>query len=43
MDCLIQSIKIEPWNWSAWLKLASCIEGPEEVGQTKWTHLSAVN
>lgn len=31
MDLLVSSVKLEPYNWSAWLKLAACIDGPEEV------------
>ncbi|KAK4048976.1 Anaphase-promoting complex subunit 8 [Microbotryomycetes sp. JL221] len=31
MDLLIKSVGIEPWNWSAWLRLASCVEGPDEL------------
>lgn len=31
LDLLVQSVKLEPYNWSAWAKIASCLEGPEEV------------
>ncbi|KAM0791842.1 hypothetical protein ACM66B_004099 [Microbotryomycetes sp. NB124-2] len=31
MDALIKSVTLEPWNWSAWLRLASCINGPDEL------------
>ncbi|SCV73471.1 BQ2448_7397 [Microbotryum intermedium] len=34
MDHLVQSVKLEPYNWSAWLKLASCLDGPEELEAT---------
>ncbi|KAK4046940.1 Anaphase-promoting complex subunit 8 [Microbotryomycetes sp. JL201] len=38
MDALIKSVTLEPWNWSAWLKLASCIDGPDEL-ETVIQHL----
>lgn len=31
MDTLVSSVKLQPYNWTAWLKIATCIEGPEEV------------
>ncbi|KDE09842.1 hypothetical protein MVLG_00240 [Microbotryum lychnidis-dioicae p1A1 Lamole] len=34
MDHLVHSVKLEPYNWSAWLKLASCLDGPEELEAT---------
>ncbi|KAI5478692.1 hypothetical protein MNV49_004719 [Pseudohyphozyma bogoriensis] len=32
LDLLTKSVTLEPYNWAAWLKLASCIDGPEELG-----------
>ncbi|GAA5915775.1 anaphase promoting complex subunit CDC23 [Sporobolomyces salmoneus] len=34
LDLLVQSVKLEPYNWSAWVKIASCLEGPEELEAT---------
>ncbi|ORY50685.1 hypothetical protein BCR35DRAFT_327247 [Leucosporidium creatinivorum] len=34
MDTLVSSVKLQPYNWTAWLKIASCIEGPEELEAT---------
>ncbi|KAM0747566.1 TPR-like protein [Meredithblackwellia eburnea MCA 4105] len=31
MEILVQSVNLEPYNWSAWLKLASVLDGPEEL------------
>lgn len=31
MDALVASVKLVPYNWSAWLKLAACLDGAEEV------------
>lgn len=31
MELLLSSVKLTPYNWSAWLKLASCLDGTEEV------------
>lgn len=31
MEALVASVKLVPYNWSAWLKLATCLEGAEEV------------
>lgn len=33
MDTLVSSVKLQPYNWTAWLKIANCIEGPEEVSR----------
>ncbi|GAA5881458.1 hypothetical protein JCM16303_005661 [Sporobolomyces ruberrimus] len=34
LDLLVQSVALEPYNWSAWVKIASCLEGPEELEAT---------
>ncbi|GAA5953750.1 hypothetical protein JCM3765_006957 [Sporobolomyces pararoseus] len=34
LDLLVQSVKLEPYNWSAWLKISNCLEGPEELQAT---------
>ncbi|KAF8590891.1 cell division control protein 23 [Ramaria rubella] len=40
LECLIRSINLYPWNWSAWLQLSACLEDQEEyVGIHK--HLPA--
>lgn len=31
MEALVASVKLAPYNWSAWLKIAGCLDGPEEV------------
>nr|GFD56895.1 hypothetical protein [Tanacetum cinerariifolium] len=31
MQWLLRSVNLNPWNWSAWLELASLIEGPEQL------------
>ena len=31
MEALLEAAKLEPNCWSIWLKLATCIDGPEEV------------
>ena len=31
MELLLESVKLVPYNWSAWLKLTTCLEGSEEV------------
>jgi anaphase-promoting complex subunit 8 len=35
LECLITSLTIYPWNWSAWLQLSACLEDPEEVSFEK--------
>lgn len=32
LETLVNSVRAEPYNWSAWLKIAECLDGPEEVG-----------
>lgn len=34
MQWLLRSVNLNPWNWSAWLELASLIEGPEQLDDT---------
>ncbi|GAA6017803.1 hypothetical protein JCM11491_004625 [Sporobolomyces phaffii] len=34
LDLLVQSVKLESYNWSAWVKIATCLEGPEELEAT---------
>ncbi|KAL8280147.1 hypothetical protein RQP46_007477 [Phenoliferia psychrophenolica] len=31
IELLLESVKLVPYNWSAWLKLTSCLEGQEEL------------
>lgn len=31
LETLVNSVRAEPYNWSAWLKIAECLDGPEEV------------
>ncbi|PRQ75797.1 hypothetical protein AAT19DRAFT_12819 [Rhodotorula toruloides] len=31
---LVNSVKLEPYNWSAWRKIAECLDGPEELEAT---------
>jgi len=31
LEVLVSSVVRVPWNWSAWLKIAECLDGPEEV------------
>lgn len=40
MDALAASVKLVPYNWSAWLKLAACLEGSEEVQSSHPIRLS---
>ena len=40
-DALIASVKLEPYNWSAWQKLAQCIEGLDEVSVPSGRHITA--
>lgn len=34
MQWLLRSVNLNPWNWSAWLELASLIENPEQLDDT---------
>ncbi|GAA5887104.1 hypothetical protein JCM5296_001595 [Sporobolomyces johnsonii] len=34
LETLVQSVKLEPYNWSAWVKIAACLDGPEELEAT---------
>ncbi|GAA5991040.1 hypothetical protein JCM11641_006599 [Rhodosporidiobolus odoratus] len=34
LETLVSSVRLEPWNWSAWLKIAECLDGPEELEAT---------
>ncbi|GAA5853861.1 hypothetical protein JCM8547_007477 [Rhodosporidiobolus lusitaniae] len=34
LETLVQSVKLEPYNWSAWLKIAECLDGTEELEAT---------
>ncbi|GJN93627.1 hypothetical protein Rhopal_006684-T1 [Rhodotorula paludigena] len=34
LELLTQSVRIEPYNWSAWLRIAECLDGPEELEAT---------
>ncbi|KAK4694200.1 anaphase-promoting complex subunit 8, partial [Phenoliferia sp. Uapishka_3] len=31
IELLLESVKLQPYNWSAWLKLTACLEGSEEL------------
>lgn len=31
MEALVEAAKLETYCWAIWLKLATCIDGPEEV------------
>ncbi|KWU43913.1 TPR-like protein [Rhodotorula sp. JG-1b] len=31
LETLVNSVRAEPYNWSAWLKIAECLDGPEEA------------
>lgn len=31
LETLVSSVKLEPYNWTAWRKIAECLDGPEEV------------
>ncbi|GAA5821685.1 hypothetical protein JCM11251_000969 [Rhodosporidiobolus azoricus] len=34
LETLVKSVNLDPWNWSAWLKIAECLDGPEELEAT---------
>ena len=34
LDVLVKSVNLVPYNWSAWLKIAACIDGGEEVSSS---------
>ncbi|BGP19250.1 hypothetical protein JCM10213_007015 [Rhodosporidiobolus nylandii] len=34
LEILVKSVQLEPWNWGAWLKVAECLDGPEELEAT---------
>ncbi|GAA6050389.1 hypothetical protein JCM3770_004013 [Rhodotorula araucariae] len=34
LETLVKSVRLEPYNWSAWLKIAECLDGPEELEAT---------
>ncbi|BGP50870.1 Anaphase-promoting complex subunit 8 [Rhodotorula kratochvilovae] len=34
LETLVNSVRLEPYNWSAWLKIAECLDGPEELDAT---------
>ncbi|KPV73847.1 uncharacterized protein RHOBADRAFT_54441 [Rhodotorula graminis WP1] len=34
LETLVNSVRLEPYNWSAWLKIADCLDGPEELEAT---------
>ncbi|BGP26936.1 cell division control protein 23 [Rhodotorula toruloides] len=34
LETLVNSVKLEPYNWSAWKKIAECLDGPEELEAT---------
>ncbi|GAA5878407.1 hypothetical protein JCM3774_002827 [Rhodotorula dairenensis] len=34
LETLVNSVRAEPYNWSAWLKIAECLDGPEELEAT---------
>ncbi|BGP34605.1 Anaphase-promoting complex subunit 8 [Rhodotorula toruloides] len=34
LESLVNSVKLEPYNWSAWRKIAECLDGPEELEAT---------
>ncbi|GAA5985287.1 hypothetical protein JCM10908_002605 [Rhodotorula pacifica] len=34
LETLVNSVQAEPYNWSAWLKIAECLDGPEELEAT---------
>ncbi|GAA5910236.1 hypothetical protein JCM6882_001782 [Rhodosporidiobolus microsporus] len=34
LETLVKSVNLDPWNWSAWLKIAECLDGPEELDAT---------
>jgi anaphase-promoting complex subunit 8 len=40
LETLVNSVRAEPYNWSAWLKIAECLDGPEEVSRVGWLGLS---
>lgn len=47
LECLIRSVNLYPWNWSAWLQLSACLEDHEEVIHLKskmliYTHIDLV-
>lgn len=35
LEVLVNSVQAEPYNWSAWLKIAECLDGPEEVRSSR--------
>ncbi|GAA6010860.1 hypothetical protein JCM10207_003963 [Rhodosporidiobolus poonsookiae] len=34
LETLVKSVERAPWNWSAWVKIAECLDGVEELSAT---------